>query len=242
MGSKTGIAWCDATWNPWQGCTRVSEGCDNCYMMREKNRYGQDGTQIVRSAPVTFRMPLSRTKVPPGSFVFVCSWSDFFSEDAEEAWRVEALDMMMERRDCTFLLLTKRADRMVEWADMVMRTVPIAGGESGPNARPLHPAWARSLRDQCLEAQVPFFFKQWGEYAPHENVEASTGWKYHKRYSYGSCSPHLIRYASAGGGPFVPAGDGHADATGITMYRLGKARTGRLLDGVEHLARPQGGE
>jgi protein gp37 len=42
----------------------------------------------------------------------------------------------------------------------------IAGGESGPNARPMNPDWARGLRDQCEEAGVPFFFKQWGEYLP----------------------------------------------------------------------------
>lgn len=40
----------------------------------------------------------------------------------------------------------------------------IVGGESGPNARPSHPDWFRSLRDQCLAAEVPFFFKQWGEW------------------------------------------------------------------------------
>lgn len=43
----------------------------------------------------------------------------------------------------------------------------IVGGESGPNARPMHPAWARSLRDQCQEAGVSFFFKQWGAWAPY---------------------------------------------------------------------------
>lgn len=42
----------------------------------------------------------------------------------------------------------------------------ICGGESGPGARPMHPDWARSLRDQCQRARVPFFFKQWGEYLP----------------------------------------------------------------------------
>jgi len=41
----------------------------------------------------------------------------------------------------------------------------IVGGESGPNARPMHPDWARSLRDQCVNANVPFFFKQWGQWA-----------------------------------------------------------------------------
>lgn len=42
----------------------------------------------------------------------------------------------------------------------------IVGGESGRNARPMHPDWARSLCDQCQEAGVPFFFKQWGEWKP----------------------------------------------------------------------------
>lgn len=45
----------------------------------------------------------------------------------------------------------------------------IAGGESGPNARPAHPDWFRSLRDQCEGAGVPFFFKQWGEWKPDGN-------------------------------------------------------------------------
>lgn len=43
----------------------------------------------------------------------------------------------------------------------------VVGGESGPGARPMHPGWARSLRDQCAAASVPFFFKQWGEWAPN---------------------------------------------------------------------------
>lgn len=44
----------------------------------------------------------------------------------------------------------------------------IAGGESGPRARPMNPNWARALRDQCIAADVPFHFKQWGNYAPAE--------------------------------------------------------------------------
>jgi protein gp37 len=46
----------------------------------------------------------------------------------------------------------------------------IVGGESGPNARPMHPGWARSLRDQCMAAGVPFFFKQWGEHCASESA------------------------------------------------------------------------
>lgn len=52
----------------------------------------------------------------------------------------------------------------------------VAGGESGPRARPMHTDWARSLRDQCAEAGVPFLFKQWGEWAPDAaNTGAGNG-------------------------------------------------------------------
>jgi len=50
----------------------------------------------------------------------------------------------------------------------------IIGGESGPKARPMHPDWARSIRDQCQAAGVPFFFKQWGEWVPCFMVEDET--------------------------------------------------------------------
>ena len=48
----------------------------------------------------------------------------------------------------------------------------VVGGESGPNARPMHPSWALSLRDQCVAASVPFLFKQWGEWKPTERLGA----------------------------------------------------------------------
>jgi len=49
----------------------------------------------------------------------------------------------------------------------------VAGGESGPGARPMHPDWARSLRDQCAGAGVPFLFKQWGDWAPCESLNGT---------------------------------------------------------------------
>ena len=53
--------------------------------------------------------------------------------------------------------------RAIDWV--------IVGGESGPGARPMHPDWARALRDQCKAAGVPFLFKQWGEWLPGQNVD-----------------------------------------------------------------------
>ena len=52
-----------------------------------------------------------------------------------------------------------QAPRGLDWV--------VAGGESGPSARPMHPDWARSLRDQCTDFNVPFFFKQWGSWTPY---------------------------------------------------------------------------
>ena len=59
----------------------------------------------------------------------------------------------------------------------------IVGGESGPNARPMNPDWARSLRDQCVAAGVPFFMKQWGEYV---SVSMVAGEGEHFKFSDGA--------------------------------------------------------
>lgn len=85
----------------------------------------------------------------------------------------------------------------------------IAGGESGPGARPMHPAWARSLRDQCASAEVPFFFKQWGEWSPDVDRAKSS-------------SAVICRFRSH---PHGEIGE---------MWRVGKGHAGRHLDGVDH--------
>lgn len=104
----------------------------------------------------------------------------------------------------------------------------IAGGESGPGARPMHPDWARTLRDQCATAGVPFFFKQWGEWFPGEidNLSDGNGW---------TAFPDIEHDPSAA----VWEGRWkHNSACGTGMLRVGKARAGRLLDGREHNAVP----
>lgn len=115
MGSTTGIEWADATWNPWMGCTPVSEGCEHCYMYRDAKRYGRDPSKIVRASDHTFRMPMSKKRMRPGSFVFVCSWSDFFHENVSDDSRHEAFGYMAYRYDVTFLILTKRPERMAAY-------------------------------------------------------------------------------------------------------------------------------
>lgn len=80
----------------------------------------------------------------------------------------------------------------------------ICGGETGPGARPMHPDWPRSLRDQCQAAGVPFFFKQWGEFAPWEFEGTDgginkTGGRYHYKVdSFGKGEPRCFGKAKAG--------------------------------------------
>ncbi len=107
MGKSSKIEWCDATWNPWQGCIKVSTGCKFCYMYREKRMYGQDPAMVVRSKLATFNAPL---KWQEPKRIFVCSWSDFFIEQAD-AWRAEAWEIMRRTPQHTYLIPTKRAER-----------------------------------------------------------------------------------------------------------------------------------
>ena len=118
MGAKSKIAWTNDTWNPWQGCRKVSTGCLNCYMFREKKRYGQNPEHIHRSSDLTFYAPLKKLK---GPIVFVCSWSDFFIEEADE-WRPEAWDNIRQTPHLFYLILTKRPLRIrnnlpIDWAE-----------------------------------------------------------------------------------------------------------------------------
>lgn len=88
----------------------------------------------------------------------------------------------------------------------------VAGGESGPSARPMHPAWARALRDQCAAADVPFLLKQWGEFRPCTKRELGH-----------ACGATKVETAGAD-----PA----------FLLKVGKKRAGRELDGVIHDAFP----
>ena len=108
MAENSKIAWTDHTWNPWQGCHKVSPGCLNCYMYRDKKRYGQDASIVVRSKDATFNKPLLWDDP---AMVFVCSWSDFFIEDADE-WRDDAWEIMKKTPHLTYLLLTKRPENI----------------------------------------------------------------------------------------------------------------------------------
>lgn len=104
MGKNSNIEWTNDTWNPWQGCLKISPGCKHCYMYRDKKRYGQDPMAVVRSKPATFNAPLTKLK---GPLVFTCSWSDFFIEQADE-WRPDAWGIIRQTPYLTYQILTKR--------------------------------------------------------------------------------------------------------------------------------------
>lgn len=123
----------------------------------------------------------------------------------------------------------------------------IAGGESGRHARPMHPDWARSLRDQCAAADVPFFFKQWGEWLPGQNDPyppdggrlgpvahwQDGGWG--ERDPRRPAAKNYIMWEEDGT-PHPGGSRTHDNPFGVHRWaaRFGKKAAGALLDGVEH--------
>ncbi|MEM7737642.1 MAG: phage Gp37/Gp68 family protein [Deinococcota bacterium] len=221
---STSIEWTDETWNPVVGCTKVSQGCKNCYaktLHDKRHKAYLDGKQM----PKQYAEPFETIQLKPERLeqplhwrnprkIFVNSVSDLFHEQVPFEFIDRVFAIMAATPKHTYQILTKRPERMhlylrnlykkplpnvwlgtsVENQDVIhrideLRQVPavlrflscepllgpleldlhdihwvIVGGESGKDARPMHPDWARAIRDQCIEADVPFFFKQWGAY------------------------------------------------------------------------------
>lgn len=304
---KTTIEWTDFTFNPWRGCTKVSQGCKHCYAEQMSGRnpavlgiWGKRGSRPV-AAESYWQQPLrwnrdaaaagERRRVFCASLADVFEGQDTMPADAwagVEAARARLFDVIERTPWLDWLLLTKRPENIMSTVERIRQhwavdrlpgfdrgsiwigtsvedqaaadariphllqvpakvrflscepllggldlwpylgpaaDVPakfngdptkapgyergidwvIAGGESGPNARPMHPAWARSLRDQCQAAGVAFHFKQWGEWQPMTTADEASNY------------------------PRTPLRDG----VNVTWARVGKARAGRLLDGRE---------
>lgn len=307
MSQSTKIEWATKVWNPVTGCNKVSQGCKFCYAETVANRFWvtRKFTDVQMHED---RLQLPNWKTPQR--VFVNSMSDLFHESVSFEFINEVFYSMQCADLHTFLILTKRPQRMldffnwiagsdnlayvpflnnvwlgvsvedqttaneriplllqvpaaVRWLScepllgkvdlqMIQGTSPfkefyqvlkpitnfgdanrpaidwvVVGGESGAKARPMHPDWARSLRDQCKAAEVPFFFKQWGAYVPgtHKlandnalyivlnNGEKGRYWKNDLTEKY--------------------ANDWQNMGANV-MRRIGKSKAGRLLDGVEY--------
>ena len=103
----------------------------------------------------------------------------------------------------------------------------VVGGESGPGARPMDPEWARTLRDQCTTRGIPFFFKQYGDWAVGGKVEKDDsyagGYAYNSLFG-GRVSTQCVRDR----GRHTRALEGNR-----VIEKVGKHKAGRLLDGRE---------
>lgn len=114
----------DGCWNPWHGCKKYSEGCKNCYVYRRDESIGKNPSIIEKNKD--FDLPLKKKrdgsyKIPDGETVFTCMTSDFFIEEAD-LWRDEIWDIIKERSNVFFMIITKRIERFLEcipddWGD-----------------------------------------------------------------------------------------------------------------------------
>jgi protein gp37 len=316
MSEDSKIEWCDSTFNPWIGCTRIAPACDHCYAADMARRYGWaewGNHPRQRTSAALWRAPLKWQR-QAGEFysvhgrrrrVFCASLADVFDNQVDPAWRADLWsDVIHATPDIDWLLLTKRPQNIAEmlpsfwdeikghvWLGTTVedqehadRNIPhllkhdaavrfvsvepmlgpidlalgrwvglfsgrfndpvthdidwvIAGGESGPHARPSHPDWFLDLRDQCATAGVPFLFKQWGEWAPGENATdrvptsgQMAAWLREER----PADWHIRRIGRA------EAEETHRDDE-PELWRLGKKQAGRMLGGIEHNGFPAGG-
>lgn len=146
-----------------------------------------------------------------------CEGCGFQGPDTYEVWGDGDTEVCPECGDCwapepvcpecgTYMVQEHPDTQYLDWV--------ICGGETGPGARPMHPDWPRSLRDQCTSAGVPFFFKQWGEYGERE-VPGTHSVYCHARRNFIENEPI-----------------GHEwNPDGKFMIKCGKAAAGRVLDG-----------
>ena len=203
-----------ANWEPWSGCKQVSEACKNCYYYSQHAlRFEKGSVQKTED----FYKPISR--ISSGKFVATCFMTDFFIEDADE-FRSEAWSIIKKRTDLTFIILTKRIERVKQclpndWADgydnvilgctienqkradqrlPIFIDIPIKykfiscvpllekidlsmyldkikfvtlGGEIGKNARLCDYDWIVNIRDQCIQHNATFWFKNSGSKLKH---------------------------------------------------------------------------
>ena len=296
----TKIEWTDEVWNPVTGCSKVSEGCRNCYAERMAKRLKAMGQPLYKNGfKVTchrkvLEKPLHWKKPRK---IFVNSMSDLFHHDVPVQFIIDCFLIMGKTKQHTYQILTKRADRMLSFFEDCMSMPPIfplqnvwlgisaedqesytqrvgrliyvpaairfvsiepmlgeidlrfkylkdhninlinwivCGGESGPNARPIHPDWVKSLRDQCKVAGVPFFFKQWGEwigsdYEEETCVDTYGVMKAENGIDY--CCPLEGKYADRPGRFHIKQ---HLWDDGMRSLRVGKKEAGHLLDGKEY--------
>ena len=104
-------------WNPWHGCKKISPGCANCYVYRRDNSIGRDASIVTKTGD--FYLPLKKNRQgnlkikPEDGIIFTCMTSDFFLEEADQ-WRQDCWDIIRQRQDLSFYIITKRIERFSE--------------------------------------------------------------------------------------------------------------------------------
>lgn len=298
MGTK--IEWTEATVNTIAGCTKYSEGCQNCYAERMHKRLTAMGQEKYKSPfeivkgynPLT---ELSKKITKNTKMCFVNSMSDTFHDDISDAYIDSLLQALGMYGNVNFQVLTKRAERIISfnypenvWLGVTVENARhkerieylrqtdatvkflscepllgdlgdldltginwvIVGGESGPNARPMHPDWVRNIQKQCEKQNVAFFFKQWGEWKlmfereKEENCENPPGKDISK---YCIEDKESLYYALTRDLPKkytrtnFAGGYGFHGANVCYYMRTGKKKSGSMVDGVEYKQFPSGG-
>jgi protein gp37 len=130
MGDTTQIEWCDHTFNPWMGCTKISPGCDHCYActMADQRfgraKWGGPGQGVgsrTRTSAANWRKPIAWNKAAATKvtrpFVFCASLADVFDNAVDPAWRADAFALMRQTPNLVYLLLTKRPQNILKMAE-----------------------------------------------------------------------------------------------------------------------------
>jgi len=120
MSNYSNIEWCDCTWNPATGCTKVSKACKNCYMFRDSLRLQwMENIRYINGHTPTMHwdlIDLPRTWKKPRN-IFVCSMSDLFHDEYPLEFIQSVFKTMNETPQHIYRVLTKRSPRLAEIAD-----------------------------------------------------------------------------------------------------------------------------
>jgi len=149
-----------ASWSPWRGCRKCSDGCLHCYIHKGDAKRGIDTNAIVKTKE--FSKPIEKFKngkyKMKSGLVNLCFSSDFLIEEAD-SWRNECWKMIKERQDCTFLFLTKRIERFLncipdDWKDGYDNVVVCCTVENQRNAdKKLSFFQTLPIKHKCITAQ-----------------------------------------------------------------------------------------
>lgn len=222
--------WSSFDWPKW-----VPEETRNQVMSFWSNAYGRDPNDWMRGALENGQPPLGTfgtyklldAKQSPIEGRFVPAWNNI-GRVVTDSGEVR----------CVSAGLYQSHPPRLDWV--------VAGGESGPDARAMHPDWPRALRDQCAAAGVAFFFKQWGNWRPAtwklEREEGETDKAYIAR-SEAEAATHAVRSDSGfslelSHRPWSVERASEEPTPFAGMRPCGKSEAGRLLDGATHDAMP----